>query len=202
MITFIASKKGPLKLLKWENLSSRWISFLADFRIIFWFGKVKLSSITSVSLLDKRGFLTICLTLGSIREGRIYLRRAEGLRDWFSLLKVGNFKQRTRNQEIITIKYFSSQWIKRNQGSTSPSFLIQNLQQRNVTVGNEVPINVTNNDFIPDDDEGPDYIIRDNTPTGGTNNVPKGINRLSRKYDIIDIIGNSAYHHHHRGYQS
>ena len=50
--------------------------------------KVKLSSITSVSLLDKRGFLTICLTLGSIREGRIYLRRAEGLRDWFSLLKV------------------------------------------------------------------------------------------------------------------
>ena len=119
------------------------------------------------------------------------MRRAEGLQDWFSLLKVGNFKQQTRNQEIITIKYFSSQWIKRNQGSTSPSFLIQNLQQRNVTVGNEVPINVTNNDFIPDDDEGPDYIIRDNTPTGGTNNVPKGINRLSRKYDIIDIIGNS-----------
>ena len=36
--------------------------------------QVKLSSITSVSLLDKRGFLTICLTLGSIREGRIYLR--------------------------------------------------------------------------------------------------------------------------------
>ena len=49
---------------------------------------MKLSSITSVSLLDKRGFLTICLTLGSIREGRIYLRRAEGLREWFSLLKV------------------------------------------------------------------------------------------------------------------
>ena len=54
--------------------------------------QVKLSSITSVSLLDKRGFLTICLTLGTIREGRIYLRRAEGLREWFSLLKVGEVK--------------------------------------------------------------------------------------------------------------
>ena len=50
--------------------------------------QVKLSSISSVTLLDKRGFLTICLSLGSVREGRIYLRRAEGLRDWFQLLKV------------------------------------------------------------------------------------------------------------------
>ena len=50
--------------------------------------QVKLSSISSVTLLDKRGFLTICLSLGSVREGRIYLRRAEGLREWFHLLKV------------------------------------------------------------------------------------------------------------------
>ena len=50
--------------------------------------QVKLSSISSVTLLDKRGFLTICLSLGSVREGRIYLRRAEGLREWFQLLKV------------------------------------------------------------------------------------------------------------------
>ena len=49
--------------------------------------QVKLSSISSVTLLDKRGFLTICLSLGSVREGRIYLRRAEGLREWFQLLK-------------------------------------------------------------------------------------------------------------------
>jgi len=60
--------------------------------------KVKLSSITSVTLLDKRGFLTICLTLGSIREGRIYLRRAEGLRDWFSLLKMTVEQKKSRQQ--------------------------------------------------------------------------------------------------------
>ena len=54
--------------------------------------QVKLSSISSVTLLDKRGFLTICLSLGSVREGRIYLRRAEGLREWFQLLKVSVVK--------------------------------------------------------------------------------------------------------------
>ena len=53
---------------------------------------------------------------------------------------------------------------------------------------------INNNDFIPDDEEGPDCIIRDNTQTGGTNNVPKGINRLSRKYYIIDILLETKLH--------
>ena len=50
--------------------------------------KVKLSDIRTVSLLDKRGFLTICLVMNSLREGRIYLRRSEGIRDWYNILKV------------------------------------------------------------------------------------------------------------------
>ena len=50
--------------------------------------KVKLSDIRTVSLLDKRGFLTICLSMNSVREGRIYLRRAEEIRDWYNMLKV------------------------------------------------------------------------------------------------------------------
>ena len=50
--------------------------------------KVKLSEIGTVSLLDKRGFLTICLTMSNVREGRIYLRRSEGIRDWYNMLKV------------------------------------------------------------------------------------------------------------------
>ena len=52
--------------------------------------KVKLSDIRTVSLLDKRGFLTICLVMNSLREGRIYLRRSEGIRDWYNMLKVSN----------------------------------------------------------------------------------------------------------------
>ena len=50
--------------------------------------KVKVSDISSIDLLDKRGFLTISINLATVREGRIYLRRAEGLRDWFNVLKV------------------------------------------------------------------------------------------------------------------
>ena len=68
-----------------ENLKGRIHSVIqfVNFQI-----QVKLSSISSVSLLDKRGFLTICLSLSTVREGRIYLRRAEGLRDWYNVIKV------------------------------------------------------------------------------------------------------------------
>ena len=75
---FTASKRDPSRWQRWENLYSRYgenylLRIIFQWNIFDWL-QVKLSSITSVSLLDKRGFLTICLTLGSIREGRIYLR--------------------------------------------------------------------------------------------------------------------------------
>ena len=50
--------------------------------------RVKLSDIGTVSLLDKRGFLTIALMMNSMREGRIYLRRSEEVREWYIILKV------------------------------------------------------------------------------------------------------------------
>ena len=37
-------------------------------------------------LLDKRGYLTI--VLNTVREGKILLRKTEGLREWFNSLKV------------------------------------------------------------------------------------------------------------------
>ena len=40
-----------------------------------------------VSLLTKKGYLTISLT--NNKEGRILLRRHEGIREWFNTLKVG-----------------------------------------------------------------------------------------------------------------
>ena len=42
--------------------------------------------IDGVSLLDKRGYLTICIS--QLREGRIYLRKQEGIRDWFNIVQV------------------------------------------------------------------------------------------------------------------
>jgi len=40
-----------------------------------------------VELLDKRGYLTICLSMGG-REGRILLRKPEGIREWHRTIKV------------------------------------------------------------------------------------------------------------------
>lgn len=48
--------------------------------------KLKLMEVDQVELLDKRGYLTICISL--LKDGKIYLRRPEGIKDWFTLLQV------------------------------------------------------------------------------------------------------------------
>ena len=40
-----------------------------------------------MALLDKRGYLTICLTLAA-KDGKLFLRKPEGIRDWYQTLKV------------------------------------------------------------------------------------------------------------------
>ena len=47
--------------------------------------QLKLTNIDGVSLLDKRGYLTICISLQ--REGKVYLRRTEGIRDWYNAIR-------------------------------------------------------------------------------------------------------------------
>ena len=39
-----------------------------------------------MELVDKRGYLTVSLAL--VKEGKILLRKPEGIREWFLLLKV------------------------------------------------------------------------------------------------------------------
>ena len=46
----------------------------------------KLVEVEEVCLLTKKGYLTIALT--HARDGRVLLRRHEGIRDWFSMIKV------------------------------------------------------------------------------------------------------------------
>ena len=46
----------------------------------------KLVEVEEVVLLTKKGYLTIALS--HARDGRVLLRRHEGIRDWFSLIKV------------------------------------------------------------------------------------------------------------------
>ena len=72
--------------------------------------QVRLCDVESVDMLDKRGYLTVCLTLGKSSSssggggssnhlssssssstadgGKIYLRKADGIRDWHSSIQV------------------------------------------------------------------------------------------------------------------
>merc|ERR1719237_1597019 len=46
---------------------------------------IKLPEVEAIELLDKRGYLTICISLQ--REGKVYLRRTEGIRDWYNAIR-------------------------------------------------------------------------------------------------------------------
>jgi len=56
--------------------------------------KIKLSEVEAIELLDKRGYLTICISLQ--REGKVYLRRTEGIRDWYEAIRENMQESRAR----------------------------------------------------------------------------------------------------------
>ncbi|XP_040565523.1 uncharacterized protein [Lepeophtheirus salmonis] len=58
--------------------------------------KLKLTDIESVDLLDKRGYLTICINI--VKEGKIYLRRPEGIKEWFHSLQNNIFESKRKKR--------------------------------------------------------------------------------------------------------
>merc|ERR1719445_2577063 len=58
--------------------------------------KLKLVDIDGVSLLDKRGYLTICVS--QLRDGRLYLRKHEGIRDWFNTIQCTVYDSKRRKK--------------------------------------------------------------------------------------------------------
>ena len=53
--------------------------------MIFWL-QVRLSDMTSVSLEDRRGYLTLIIFCQ--KEGRIVIRKTEGIREWYDSLNM------------------------------------------------------------------------------------------------------------------
>ena len=51
--------------------------------------QVKMDSVSAISMFDKRGFLTLSLIIEEDCKKRILIRKAEGLREWFNIIKVG-----------------------------------------------------------------------------------------------------------------
>jgi hypothetical protein len=48
--------------------------------------QLKLSDVEEVSLLTKKGYLTI--SLNHTKDGRVFLRRHEGIKEWYGMIKV------------------------------------------------------------------------------------------------------------------
>jgi hypothetical protein len=53
--------------------------------------QVKLVEVERVEWINKKNYSTVALVLG--RDGRVLLRAANGLEDWFELLEVSTFSQ-------------------------------------------------------------------------------------------------------------
>ncbi|XP_059087079.1 uncharacterized protein LOC131883592 isoform X2 [Tigriopus californicus] len=69
---------------------------------------VKLSDVVDVELLDKRGYLTICVSLE--KDGKVFLRKTEGIKEWYKQL--AELSQRQRPKKAST-PASSSSWMKR-----------------------------------------------------------------------------------------
>jgi len=119
--------------------------------------KLKLTNIDGVSLLDKRGYLTICINQKS--DGRMYLRLQEGIRDWFYHLQSSVYESKRRRKFWVkgpTLTGLSNNRLARLYGSDN------NITEEDVGAGDD------------DADRG------DNN-----NNLPRGINRLSLVSDLL-----------------
>ena len=55
---------------------------------------LNLAQVEDVDLIDKRGYLTISLTVA--KEGKILLRKPEGIREWHQALKVRNLRKKKK----------------------------------------------------------------------------------------------------------
>jgi len=119
--------------------------------------KLKLTNIDGVSLLDKRGYLTICINQKN--DGRMYLRLQEGIRDWFYHLQSSVYESKRRRKF----------WVK---GPTMTG-LGNNRLARLYGSDN----NITEEDIGAGDDD----VDRGDS----NNNVPRGINRLSLVSDLL-----------------
>ena len=82
---------------------------------------MKLCSIESLELLDKRGYLTICLSHGG--EGKMYLRRTEGIREWHRALRENMLESRARRSNRLSCPVFSNRRLGMELGRLGDSSL-------------------------------------------------------------------------------
>lgn len=161
-----------LQCFKKENSRiSEMGSFLARF---------KLAEVEEVVLLTKKGYLTIALS--HTRDGRVLLRRHEGIRDWFNVIKskVLECKAKQVQHDIASNNLNVEAWLlarKSLAGTTgTPRATPYMAHHKRVTM--DEAANTGEEEVGVNQDPGEKKLMM-----GG--NQPRGINRLSMVADLL-----------------
>jgi len=78
--------------------------------------KVKLSSVNSIALEDKRGYLTLVLTTTVPQEGKLLLRKTEGLKDWHDSVVSCCHKERQKRSNLQTDEFWNRKQLSESYG--------------------------------------------------------------------------------------
>jgi len=157
---FFILTKDYLQCFKKEN--SR-ISEMGTFLF-----KLKLSDVSDVSLLTKKGYLTI--SLSHVKDGRVFLRRHEGIKEWYSMIK-GN---------TLESKAHCMQYDLSHNDLNIEAWLLARHSMAGAGLSNPKPV------LGPSEESS--YNIQENTRRdnkAAPANHPKGINRLSMVAGLI-----------------
>jgi len=147
--------------------------------LIFPCNQCKLSEVEEVSLLNKRGYLTVSLTHS--KDGKLYLRRHEGIKDWFNMIQASVYESKRRRKFWVggnpcQDQPSVEQWLLGRQpggqgaGGRTPAgtpYLRSREPQQQQQENSQDTINVSRGD--------------------GKDSNPKGINRLSREFQYLPI---------------
>jgi len=78
--------------------------------------KIKLSGIGSIALEDKRGYLTLLLTTSFPQEGKLLLRKTEGLKDWHDSVVSCCQKERQKKSSLPTEEFWNRKQLSESCG--------------------------------------------------------------------------------------
>lgn len=153
---------------------------------------MKLTNIDAVSLLDKRGYLTICINQKT--DGRMYLRLQEGIRDWFYHIQSSVYECKRRRKFWVKGPSFTGQANNRlarlygeNLYTKSEDMLhskVQLLVHSSNMMHSSFLFSGSDNNIAEEDMGQADD---EEDESDNNNNVPRGINRLSCKMELLII---------------
>jgi len=138
--------------------------------------KLSLSEVDSVSLLTKKGYLTI--SLNHVKDGRVFLRRHEGIKEWYNMIKANVFESKKRRHKFDLDHNNSSveAWLLARQNIAGSSVSTPYISKHATVIAGK-----TSDDNLDDSED----ILRHEHDEKVHGNNTRGIHRLSLVADLI-----------------